>query len=89
MEINTKNIRHVRSLLSLLDYAYDRIQFEDEIEETGYNEHTGYVYIVLDGLCLGLFEGRTEGIVVFAYDQETGEEIEYDSIEEYYNQLKK
>ena len=88
MQIDVKNPRQVRSLNALLDHLYDSraIMHHYEIEEVGYNEHTGYVYVYYDGISLALFEGRTEGIHVFVFDEETGDEIAYDSIEDYYKQ---
>ena len=90
MSIDLRNPRQVRSLSALLDYLYRSryIVTYDEIEDVGYNEHSGYVYVYHDGLSLALFEGRTEGIHVFAFDEETGDEIAYDSIEDYYKNVK-
>ena len=89
MNIDIRNPRQVRSLSALLDHLYtNRIIMDHyEIEDVGYNEHTGYVYVYHDGISLALFEGRTEDIRVFVFDEESGEEIEYDSIEDYYKQL--
>ena len=89
MNIDIRNPRQVRSLSALLDHLYtNRIIMDHyEIEDVGYNEHTGYVYVYHDGNSLALFEGRTEDIRVFVFDEESGEEIEYDSIEDYYKQL--
>jgi hypothetical protein len=90
--IDLRNLRQVRSLNALLEYLYSRHHIVDResIEEVGYNEWSGYVYVEYDGISLALFEGRTdeEQIQVFAFDEETGEEIAYDSINHYYEQFR-
>ena len=90
--IDLTNLRQVRSLNALLEYLYSRHNIVDResIEEVGYNEWSGYVYVVYDGISLALFEGRTdeEQIQVFAFDEETGDEIAFDSIDHYYSQFK-
>jgi hypothetical protein len=89
--INTKNPRHVRSLNALLNYIYGRyyITDYDSVEEVGYDGWTGYVYVVYGGLTLALFEGRTEEdqIHVYEIDPNTGDEIAYDSLEDYYKKV--
>lgn len=90
--IDLRNPRQVRSLSALLDYLYSRHHIVDResIEEVGYNEWSGYVYVVYDGISLALFEGRTDedSICIFAFDEETGDEVAYDSIEHYYSKFK-
>jgi hypothetical protein len=90
--IDLTNLRQVRSLSALLEYLYSRRHIVDResIEEVGYNEWSGYVYVVYDGISLALFEGRTdeEQIQVFAFDEETGDEIAFDSIDHYYSQFR-
>jgi hypothetical protein len=90
--IDLRNLRQVRSLNALLEYLYSRHHIVDResIEEVGYNECSGYVYVEYDGISLALFEGRTdeEQIQVFAFDEETGDEIAYDSINHYYKQFR-
>jgi hypothetical protein len=89
--IDLRNPRQVRSLSALLEYVYNRytIMDRDAIEEVGYNEWSGYVYVVYDGISLALFEGRTDegSICIFAFDEETGDEIAYDSLEDYYKKV--
>lgn len=78
--------RQLRSLLAVKEYGERYGLHQEDIVDFGYNQNSGYIYIVFDGyLTLAVFEGRTEDkdIVISGYDFDVEEEIEFNTIEEY------
>lgn len=83
-------VNQLRSLITLHDYAKKYGASEDEIMEIGYNSKSGYVYIAYDaGVSIAISEGRTEekDVCIFVYDYDTGEELIYNSLDDYYIEL--
>jgi len=80
----------LRSLVTLYDYAQLFGTYQDIIMEVGYNSNSGYVYIDYEGgYSIAIFEGRTEekDVIVFAFHPVTGEELEFDDIDLYFEWL--
>ena len=80
----------LRSLITLYLYEEKYDTYENDIMEIGYNSKTGYVYIAYDGgVSIAIFEGRTEekDVRIFAYDYDTGEEMEFADLDDYYAYL--
>jgi hypothetical protein len=80
----------LRSLITLYLYEEKYDTYENDIMEIGYNSKTGYVYIAYDGgVSIAIFEGRTEekDVCIFAYDYDTGEEMEFADLDDYYAYL--
>jgi hypothetical protein len=83
-------VNQLESLIALHNYARKYDTYEYEIMEIGYNSKSGYVYIAYDGgISIAVFEGRNEekDICIFAYDYDTGEELIYDCLDDYYIDL--
>jgi hypothetical protein len=79
------SVNQLRSVAALINFADANDLDLDDIQEIGYNERSGNVYIAFeDGLNIYLFEGRTDTnqINYMRYDNIIGEEIEYDNIED-------
>lgn len=78
--------RQLRSLLAVKEYGERHGLYQEDIVDFGYNQNSGYIYIVFDGyLTLAVFEGRTEDkdIVISGYDFDAEEDVEFNTIEEY------
>lgn len=87
LDIMEFDLRKLESLVALKKYAEEHIVEEEPIMEVGYNKFSGYVYIAYEGgLTLAIFEGRSEekDVIIFGYDLVTGEEIEFEDVEDYY-----
>jgi hypothetical protein len=77
----------LKSLVALREYACNYGLFDTPIWEQGYNNFSGNVYVAFEGgITLAIFEGRTKesDIIIYGFNYDTGEEKEYQSIEEYY-----
>lgn len=83
-------VRQLESLITLHKYAEKYGTSEDIIMEIGYNSKSGYVYIAYEGgVSIAIFEGRMEekDVCIFAYDYDTGDEIEFADLDDYYAYL--
>lgn len=79
------SMNQLRSVAALINFADENNLDLDDVQEIGYNNRSGNVYIAFeDGLQIYLFEGRTDTnqINYMRYDNIIGEEIEYDNIED-------
>ena len=80
--INGLGSSDMTSLINVLQ-AYQENAFREEIEDIGFNQNSGYVYIYLtNGVCISSCFGQD--VEYISTDWETGEEVFYN---EYYNCL--
>lgn len=67
---------------SIVWMAYAEYFAGEEITQEGFNSNTGYVYIALEnGVTIGSAFGQS--VDFFIYDNETDQELEFNSIEEF------
>lgn len=79
------SMNQLRSVAALINFADENNLNLDDVQEIGYNNRSGNVYIAFeDGLQIYIFEGRTEKsqICFLRYDHIIEEEIEYDNLED-------
>jgi len=75
----------LRSVAALINFADENNLDLDDVQEIGYNNRSGNVYIAFeDGLNIYLFEGRSDidQICFLRYDHIIEEEIEYDNLKD-------
>lgn len=84
-------MNQLRSVAALINFADENNLDLDDVFEIGYNQHSGNVYIAFeDGLQIYIFEGRNaqDQIHIMKYDEIIEEEIEYDTLEDYYDDIR-
>lgn len=84
-------MNQLKSLAALINFSDQNNLDLNDIEEIGYNNQSGNVYIAFnDGLQIYMFEGRNaaDQIHIMKYDEIIEEEIEYDSLDDYYDDIR-
>lgn len=65
----------------LVQQAYREYAFKEDINEVGFNQNSGYVYIALEnGVCISSCFGQDVEYIIF--DNESGEEQFFDNYEQ-------
>jgi hypothetical protein len=63
--------------------AYAKYFASEDIFEIGFNDKTGYVYIVLESNAIQIASAFGQDVEYVFFDFETGEEFFYESFEDY------